>query len=142
MKGLVDKKGNTILHIAVIDNLEDLFESCLGHHGLIDERNYAGKTALHLASEYGRIWMVERLIHGGANIELTCYTGDPYGDSCKFGTPLHHACGMGHGKVVRLLLSAGADARGDYGGGCPMDWARESGQTAVIDMLSSCLRPM
>lgn len=57
-------------------------------------------TALHVASKWGNVVVVEHLLASGA--ELECITRDGL-------TPLHCASRSGHAQVVQLLLNAGAN---------------------------------
>ena len=59
-----------------------------------------GWTALHYASLYDHIEIVELLLREGANVNAT----DEWDQ-----TALHHASSQGHPEVVKLLLAAGAD---------------------------------
>jgi alpha-tubulin suppressor-like RCC1 family protein len=88
----------------------------------VDERNDAGETALHIAARWGLDAVVQELVEGGANLELTDWESG--------WTALHRSLYFGHIRTSLLLLKAGANlnAPRDRSGATPMD------------LLSSCLK--
>lgn len=61
---------------------------------------FGGNTALHIASEVGKIEVVELLISRGAEVNAIRFDGK---------TPLHMASYKKHPDVVRFLIESGAD---------------------------------
>jgi hypothetical protein len=88
------------------------------------------RKALALASQYGRVAVVQLLLDSGE---------DPNGYSPvhSHSTPLHQAALSGHELVVRVLLEHGAsaDARDLLWHGTPADWARHEGHTEIEALL-------
>ena len=78
-----------------------LLSLCDWHAGL-EVRDAYGRTALHLASDYGWTGCVRELIARGADVNAA----NNYGN-----TPLILASWGGNIDAVRLLLAAGADKR-------------------------------
>ena len=81
--------------------------------------------------------MVRALLDAGFSVHAAAANGS---------TPLHWAAGGGHVKIVRELLSAGADSRtrsstwrstvrGDASGQTPAHWAAASGHTEALEAL-------
>ena len=86
------KNGGTPLHWAKTKEIAvALIEA--GCH--IDAKNFNGDTALHLASQHGRLDVVMALVSNGANVDLQDKEGQ---------TALHLACQMGHDTIVKALL--------------------------------------
>ncbi len=67
---------------------------------LIDSSDDRGKTALHYAVEFGKVEVVEFLLHMGADINVVMDNGY---------TPLHFAAKYGYLEVSKFLISNGAD---------------------------------
>ncbi|ANB10997.1 Hos4p [Sugiyamaella lignohabitans] len=70
----------------------------------VNDRDYAGNTALHDAALKGHLNIVELLLDNGAIIDIRSGISD-------LDTPLIDATSRGHVEVVKLLLSRGADPR-------------------------------
>ena len=67
---------------------------------LVQERYARGDTALHHAARNGDLKIVEQLVNGGADINVTS-------DHAHF--PLYCAAGHGHVETTRYLVEHGAD---------------------------------
>ena len=101
---------------------------------LLNTRDRAGDTPLHLASSDGHAQVVDELIYRGAEVETRNLAGR---------TALHIACMNGHAHVIYILCGAGANARArDREGRRPTDmttdedivqflWALVSKEVAV-----------
>jgi len=101
---------------------------------MLNTRDRAGDTPLHLSASDGYAEVVDELLHRGAEIETRNLAGR---------TALHLACMNGHPHVIFVLCSAGANARcRDREGRRPVDlthdeeiiqflWALVSSQVAV-----------
>ena len=95
-------KGNTPLHVAIIDNdFEAVRYHICGYTAcdFLEARNEKGDVAMHLAVERGQTPIAEVLLDRGADINVLGYNG------C---TPLYLASRWGHTESVRLLLDRGA----------------------------------
>ena len=69
---------------------------------LLNLRDRAGDTPLHLAAFDGHAQVVDELLYRGAEVETRNLAGR---------TALHLACLNGHAHVIFILCSAGANAR-------------------------------
>nr|CTP80911.1 BMA-ACBP-5 [Brugia malayi] len=93
-----------------VKKLKDLLVSNLA---LLEERNENQLTALHWASDRGKLELVEFLVDAGADVNIQDYGGQ---------TPLHYAVSCSHRSVTDFLLKNGADpAVADFEGNCPLD---------------------
>ena len=63
---------------------------------LVDARDKAGRTPMHLAAKFGRLARVQELIRVG---------GDPNASDRSMQTPLHYAVRSGHTQVIECLLA-------------------------------------
>ena len=93
-----DKDGNTPLHRAVARGHKECVEALLQLDAPIMLRNAAGKTALHLALEGGRL-SIARIFIEHVSVFATTKDGD---------TPLHIAAASGHKECVEALLQLDA----------------------------------
>ena len=92
------KDGDTPLHIAAAGRHKECVEALLHLNAPIMLRNAAGKTALHLALEEGRLSIV-RIFIKHVSVLATTKDGD---------TPLHIAAAGGHKECVEALLQLNA----------------------------------
>ncbi|XP_078600101.1 uncharacterized protein LOC144875153 [Branchiostoma floridae x Branchiostoma japonicum] len=120
--------GGTGLHLAAWTGNVDALRLVLETGKVdVDEKDFAGCTALHLASEQGHFEVVEVLIDIGADP----HTRDKQGD-----TALHWAAYHGHVKVVELLLSKGLDSNAKGCNGITaVHRAAERGQAQTLQVL-------
>ncbi|KAL9095456.1 MAG: hypothetical protein Q9165_002327 [Trypethelium subeluteriae] len=82
---------------------------CFSSSHEVNARGGVYGTALQAASRGGSEYIVERLLHAGADVDLV---------EGKYGTALQAAVRHGHEHIVRLLISHGADVNlkgGQYG---------------------------
>ena len=66
----------------------------------VGQRNYYGLTALHRASEEGKLSVVKLLLHRGADVQAK---------DCDGETALEKAAQQGHRRIVSLLAAWGSD---------------------------------
>lgn len=95
----------------------------------VSHRNLRGETALHWASMYGHLEVVELLMQHLASVHCQTNAGL---------TPLYCASQEGHVSVVDLLLKHGAASGVDVAtgeGATPLYIASEKGHTAVVSSL-------
>ncbi|XP_048856135.1 uncharacterized protein LOC125723464 isoform X14 [Brienomyrus brachyistius] len=92
--------GETLLHLAVMDEDIHLVREILKIGACPSEADYAGWTPLHVAAAASHYDIVVTLLEAGAVVN---FSGD------KGVTPLHDAIESGNYKIVELLLSSGAD---------------------------------
>ena len=92
------EEGDTPLHIAAVGGDDECVEALLQLDAPIMLKNAAGKTALHLALEGGRISIL-RIFIKHVSVFATTEEGD---------TPLHIAAAGGHKQCVETLLQLDA----------------------------------
>jgi AAA+ superfamily predicted ATPase len=98
--GLFGNYRHGLIHQAALEGKVKSAEVLLKEFQVdVDLRSGFGRTALHEASQSGRVVMVEFLIRAGADLDAL----DDYG--C---TPLSLACSEGNMEVAKLLVSGGA----------------------------------
>ena len=116
---------NTYLHVAVGIGSSILIVKYLLEQGVdVNERNYAGESALHVGKERF-VEATELLIEYGAHVNVRDYRGV---------TPLHKAVWNGE-ETVRLLIEAGADINAkDYDGATPIDVADRIGVVELTEL--------
>ena len=87
-----------------------------------------GRTALHVAAEFGHLAATRLLLEHGMSVEARDACGE---------TALHLAARHGHVDVARLLLAAGADrATRDGLGQRPDTLAHASGHASLANLLA------
>jgi ankyrin repeat protein len=97
----VDNDGSTPLHLAVSEaEVLSGTQLLLDHGANINLRNKRGQTALHLASQRGRLDFMELLLNRGAIVDVL--------DNGGF-TPLHLAISKMERRGAELLLKHGAN---------------------------------
>ncbi|KAL4003285.1 Ankyrin repeat family protein [Acanthocheilonema viteae] len=110
------------------DNIEKLKNLLAGNLELLEEKNENQLTALHWASDRGKLELVDFLVGAGADVNIQDYGGQ---------TPLHYAVSCSHRSVVDFLLKKGADpTMADFEGNCPLDIVSD---TVIRKMLEDAL---
>lgn len=124
-----DFMGNTVLHTAMSWNARDAAEAVLMQRGvdtaaLLNAKNTAGKTVLHIAAQKGDIPFITVCLNYQADINIDDATGR---------TPLTEAVRYGKTSTVLLLLKKGASpARQDIQGRTVLHEAAGTAPPAVI----------
>jgi len=95
IKGALDNKGRSSLHLAAWTGQQDMVEQLLEKNQQIDERDLQGRTALHLAALAGKYSVVQILLERKAQTDVV--------DSDDR-TALHLTAWAGFPVVVNLLL--------------------------------------
>ncbi len=117
---------STALHRAALAGDVAAAEKALAEDD-IEAQNTEGRTALHLASKYGHLKVVELLLESGAKVNASCYDGQ---------TSLHLAAAAGNFNVVDVLLKAGAEVNTrDKDGNTPIHLAALSGREGTVSVL-------
>lgn len=87
----------------------------------------ASSSALHLASYFKLVWLVERYLADGVNPNILGNSGD---------TPLVWASETGSEQIVEKLLDAGSDPNiVECDGWSALHWAATNGHTRVAELL-------
>jgi ankyrin repeat protein/L-ascorbate metabolism protein UlaG (beta-lactamase superfamily) len=98
-----------------------------GDPGLVDVKDEANGTALHLAAQAGHEELVRFLVEQGAQVDA--------GDN-ENSTPLDVAAQSGHRAVAELLVAHGADVNHrDQNGMTPLHFAAYQGRNDVVELL-------
>ena len=101
--------GNTILHQAIFDKMDDIVELLMTLNVNMSLVNKDGNSALHIACLKGNYNATHKLIKLGASVNCTNEMKD---------TPLHCAVRSGSYNTVQILLNNGAtatiDARNEH----------------------------
>ncbi|KAG2485469.1 hypothetical protein HYH03_015845 [Edaphochlamys debaryana] len=122
-----DEEGRTALMFASSDRTLAVVKALLAAGARVEAADEDGRTALIHASCDGNLEMVKALLAAGARVEAASK------DGC---TPLIHASCDGNLEVVKALLAAGARVEAaDEDGKTALDWARETRQTEVVQLL-------
>ena len=132
--GVRNEEGRTPLMLASYKGRNDFIDSLLRYRAPVDEQDDQGSTALMYAASGGHVKAVQRLIHAGAQVNMS--------DKVKGRTPLHWALRMREGsakknghlnaaenvhQIITVLLESGArvDIEDREYGRTPIDWAEE-----------------
>lgn len=153
-----DAKGNTALHVALIEESGGAVEALLKHPGTdVNAINQAGETPLMLAAIKGRLDWVQALVKRGALVNEPGWSALHYAASGpepavvrwlvqqgaainarspNGSTPLMLAAGYGGITSAEILLAAGADAslRNEQGLSAA-DFARKAGREGLAAKL-------
>lgn len=114
----IDVEKRPLLIIAVRQENVTAVNLLLDVGARVDERDALGNSALSWAASLGADHLVERLLAARSDVNQSNQNGQ---------TPLIRAAQGGWGRVVTLLIKAGADAAiTDYTGRTALDWARDS----------------
>jgi ankyrin repeat protein len=98
---IIDNDGATLLHKAAWGNLPELANVLLLEHNMdIDSKDYAGRTALHVAAYQGNTRILKYLLEYAANVNAVDNEGR---------TPIFSGAYDGNFKTVKLLCEYGAD---------------------------------
>lgn len=98
---IIDNEGATLLHKAAWGNLPELANVLLLEHNMdIDSKDYAGRTALHVAAYQGNTRILKYLVEHAANVNAVDNEGR---------TPIFSGTYDGNLKTIKLLCEYGAD---------------------------------
>lgn len=122
-----DRRGNTPLHIAVIQNRNKIIPLLLAKRALLDIEDRDGNTALHLAVKTGNIESVQQLIRHGTNVN--------YVNKKNWRTPLHYAVMYNHDDILAILLAHGADVAAKTGSLTALHIAAERNNEQAVSLL-------
>ena len=119
-----DKCGNTPLLWSVLQNREDLLIKLITQGANVNQQNYRGDSALHLATKIGNHTMIVTLCQAGVDPNISGPSGI---------TPLHLAAAIGDEISIRILVEYGAFLNVfDDNGDTPLHYAiRESKANSV-----------
>lgn len=147
-----DEQGQQAIHHVVRVGSLEVFNLLMSNGGKINVNNSIGWQPLHIATAYGHLALVERLLQQGANTEEKLgssaikksqthkmveagYWAEarwPYVGS----RPLHLACEYGHEQIANLLISKGAKIETSCGEGWqPLHHAAFFGCSSLVETL-------
>jgi cytohesin len=95
-------------------------------------RNARGETVLHIAARNGDLDLIQNIIDGGMNVDITVESQEHC--STEWGnTPLHEAAAAGQPAAARALLQRGADVNAvNDSGATPLHKAIGSPEVAAV----------
>ena len=114
--------GYTPLHIAAAYGIYDTTKALIDAGAKINTRNSLDQTPLHEVCYRGYTEIAALLIHATDNLNIECPSGDAVPSHPL--TPLAKSCRYGHGRIVKVLLTSGANI--DY-------QDSEAGWTALME---------
>ncbi|HTV89951.1 MAG TPA: ankyrin repeat domain-containing protein [Stellaceae bacterium] len=122
-----DDQGQTGLIIAAKNDNMLIAEMLIKAGAHVDAVDRLGNTSLHYAAERNYADMARLLLDSHAAVDPQNRDGM---------TPLMLAASHGHFEIVQALLEKGASAtKTDYTGRDAVDWAADSDQTAIAQLL-------
>lgn len=134
--------GFVALHYAVFGGSREivaaLLEGGAPAHPPVPSGNLSSRylSPLHLAAHYGDMAICELLISRGADVDAKLPTDGGMWIYSTRRTPLHHAVESRDGKLVALLLKAGAEVNAaDSKGRTPLHGACEHADASVVETL-------
>lgn len=126
-----DETGRTPLILATQHHNAAMAKLLLDNKAAVNKTDGQGKTALFYAAEQGDVDVIDVLLHAGAKVDL----------DAKGVTPLMAAARAGQDDAVERLLAGGADpSRTDYSGRDALDWARDSRNQHVMQILKTAAK--
>lgn len=90
------KLKDTMLHLAILENKNDIAELLMELGANVEKCNDKGKKAMHYAAINGNLEGMKLLVNNQALIEC---------DDNHYRTPIHHAVEYGHTEVVKFLVA-------------------------------------
>ncbi|KAL9127321.1 MAG: hypothetical protein Q9217_003783 [Psora testacea] len=147
-----DGQGQQPVHHTVRAGSVEIFNLLMSNGGKINVENSFGWQPLHIATAYGHLALVERLLQQRANIDEKLGSSStkkdqthkiveegywaearwPYPGS----RPLHLACEYGHEQIANYLISKGAKMEATCSEGWqPLHHATYFGSSALVEML-------
>ena len=122
-----DRDGSSPLSIAVQTGDARMVKLLLGAKARIpDSGNWSGPRLLVFAAQLGNLEIMQALIGKGLDINAR----DEFGR-----TPLISATMAGQREIIRYLLDRNADTRPRFMRGTALDYARETGDRQIIELL-------
>lgn len=121
-----DAEGQTPLTIAARANNQDIVEALIGAKAPLDAPDKHGMTSLTIAAQAGAIRLVRTLLAAA----------ETAGEKLGLEPALFAAAEKGHGRVLELLIAAGADVNAvDGEGRTPLMKATASDQAETLSIL-------
>lgn len=123
----VDGNGNTLLHLAVLQGIEDKVKYFIYRGFDVNKQNFEGQTPLYIAclSNFSKI--VQILLKAGANANIGNIDG---------ATPVHVVAANGYTEVLSMLAQHGSFLNSqDEDGDTPLHYAIREGQKKIVEDL-------
>ena len=118
-----------VLHCGLKMNLQDIVDSVLDEFNIKSEVNavYNGRTALSIAAENGNVYLMQKLISLGVDLD---------GNNSELISPLSASCNYGNFDAVKCLLDAGAAVdKFDERGMTPLFYTIGTGRIDILKLL-------
>ena len=152
LPSLEDERGQQPVHHAVRTGSLEIFELLMSNSGKINVENAFGWQPLHIATAYGHIHLVGRLLQQGVAVEGKLgstrikkdqthkIVEEGYWAEARWPYPgsrvLHLACKSGREQIAQLLISKGTKMDVSCGEGWqPLHHATYFGSSAMVKML-------
>jgi len=125
----VNKKLQSPLHLAVLHTTDPIVEKILAAGADVNAKDKDGKTAIYLATEWGKASMVEKIVRFKPGPRTDTNIPDKDGNC-----PLHAAVAINHEPLTNLLLSeAGASVHSKNNmGRTPLHVLGEKGGSKLV----------
>ena len=147
-----DERCQQPVHHAVRAGSVEIFNLLMSNGGKVNGENCFGWRPIHIATAYGHLALVERLLQQGASIEDKLGSTsikrnqthktveDGYWAEARWpypgSRPLHLACEYGHDEIASYLISRGAKMEATCSEGWqPLHHAAYFGSSALVEML-------
>lgn len=122
-----DEEGMTPLSCAALAGSLECIDELVKAGADIGASDASGWQAIHYAAAKGNTRTVEQLLRAGANADAV---------TSERQSPLHLSVNGGFRETVHMLVAAGAEATlRDSAGKSPCDYARDSGNSDLCDLL-------
>ena len=147
-----DEQGQQAVHHTARTGSIEIFNLLMSNGAKINVENSFGWQPLHIATAYGHLTLVQRLLEQGANVDEKLGSSsiknnqthkiveDGYWAEARWpypgSRPLHLACEYGHYEIAKYIISKGAKREATCSQGWqPLHHAAYVGSSALVEML-------
>ena len=147
-----DEQGQQAVHHTARTGSIEIFNLLMSNGAKINVENSFGWQPLHIATAYGHLTLVQRLLEQGANVDEKLGSSliktdqthkvveDGYWAEARWpypgSRPLHLACEYGHYEIAKYIISKGAKREATCSQGWqPLHMAAYYGSSTLVEML-------